>query len=410
MPETKITEQTDLTEDLLADPMDVAEVVSMLCEGHGVTPPKAEMLTRLSAVRDYIVSAKQKPTGGVILGPRGRGEDKQGLYVQEVYYGTSRRPEPSDHFSGKRGLRGQELKYGRCEVTIPVAAHKKGQIERPSFLKLEFKEDPAKHIVLRKVEALTREQFLLSIDGRVKGASADEPSGKDGFVFVHGYNVTFDKAARRTAQITYDLDFPGVPIFFSWPSDGRFLSYLSDREDAEWSVPYLERFLMEISTQSPIRKIHLIAHSMGNQCLIRALLRIALKLKKPDRPLFENVVLAAPDFDAGVFTDQVAPQVLALANRWTVYASDKDKALDASTVLAAKRLGLPLSVASGVDTVDASGIDVTPWNVPEFHSYYASKKRAIRDMAGILAGLAPDKRNLVPKEKDRMRYWELPPL
>ena len=48
------------------------------------------------------------------------------------------------------------------------------------------------------------------------------------FVFVHGYNVTFEGAAQRTAQIAYDLKFSGAPIFYSWPSQARTLEYTVD--------------------------------------------------------------------------------------------------------------------------------------------------------------------------------------
>ena len=41
---------------------------------------------------------------------------------------------------------------------------------------------------------------------------------KEAFVFIHGYNVAFDDAIYRTAQIAYDLSFDGPPILYSWPS------------------------------------------------------------------------------------------------------------------------------------------------------------------------------------------------
>ena len=217
--------------------------------------------------------------------------------------------------------------------------------------------------------------------------------------------MSFDKAARRTAQIAYDLDFKGAPMMFSWPSEGSLLAYLSDREDVEWSAVHIERFLSDLLTQAKVRKLHLIAHSMGNQGLIRALYVMALRNADRSSPLFENVILAAPDFDAQRFNEELAPEIISLAKRWTLYASDKDTALDASTALAAKRLGLPLSVAPGVDTVDASGVEVTPWSVPEFHSYYASKLRVLRDLIGVLDGLAPVERNLRKRDKNKLIYW-----
>jgi esterase/lipase superfamily enzyme len=49
---------------------------------------------------------------------------------------------------------------------------------------------------------------------------------------VHGFNVSFENALRRTAQIAYDLDFDGAPFLFSWPSRDSLLSYASDWQSA----------------------------------------------------------------------------------------------------------------------------------------------------------------------------------
>jgi esterase/lipase superfamily enzyme len=121
-------------------------------------------------------------------------------------------------------------------------------------------------------------------------------------------------------------------------------------------------------------------------------------------------VLAAPDFDAQAFLEQLAPRVVGLSRQWTLYASDKDRALDAAAVLSARRLGLPLPIARGIDTVDASGIDVAPWSVPEFHTYFASKQRVIADLAQVLRGTPPNKRNLLLRSKGDLPYWSLAPL
>ena len=222
--------------------------------------------------------------------------------------------------------------------------------------------------------------------------------------------MAFGRAARRSAQIAYDLDFPGGPFLFSWPSAGKMTAYFSDRESAEWSAPHLALFLEEVLAQVKGGRIHLLAHSMGNQALIRALDEIALRRGPAGPVLFENVILAAPDFDAQAFLDQIAPRVVCLSRRWTIYASDKDRALDASAALAAQRLGLPLPVARGIDTIDASGVDVAPWSVPEFHTYFASKQRVITDLAQVLRGTPANKRNLLPRSKAGLPYWVLAPL
>ena len=206
--------------------------------------------------------------------------------------------------------------------------------------------------------------------------------------------------------MSYDLGFSGAPIMFSWPSDGSSLGYLADREDIEWSVPHIERFLTEILEGASPRRLHLIAHSMGNEGLLRALMLIALRRDPDAPPLFENVILAAPDFDAQIFVEQIAPRVRGLSRRWTVYVSDKDGALNVSSrIRSAKRLGLPVTLAEGVDTVDATGVEVTPWSVPEFHSYYATKQLVITDLIGVLEGLDPAGRRLSSLMRGELPYW-----
>jgi len=48
-----------------------------------------------------------------------------------------------------------------------------------------------------------------------------------------------------------------------------------------------------------------------------------------------------------------------------------------------------LSLIEGIDSIDATGIYVAPWSVPEPHSYYASKLRVVEDLVGVIRGLGP---------------------
>jgi esterase/lipase superfamily enzyme len=292
-----------------------------------------------------------------------------------------------------------------CEVSIPLRTHKPGSLESP-FLGLEYLADERQHILLKKVTPMDRATFFRNLSDKLQPDEENEDLRRDAMVFVPGFNASFREVARRTAQISYDLGFTGAPIMFSWPSDGSFLSYLSDREDIEWSVPHIERFLTELLEEARPGRLHLIAHSMGNEGLLRALTLIALRMGADAPPIFENVILAAPDFDAQIFVEQTAPQVRGLSKRWTVYVSDKDGALNVSSrIRNAKRLGLPVTLAAGVDTVDATGIEVTPWSVPEFHSYYATKRLVIADLIGVLEGLDPASRELFALMQGGLQYW-----
>jgi esterase/lipase superfamily enzyme len=62
-------------------------------------------------------------------------------------------------------------------------------------------------------------------------------------VFTHGYNVSFEEAARRAAQLAFDLNFRGRVVLFSWPSCGSLLGYGADEERALLSAHTFRGFL-----------------------------------------------------------------------------------------------------------------------------------------------------------------------
>jgi esterase/lipase superfamily enzyme len=273
---------------------------------------------------------------------------------------------------------------------------------------LNFFRDDKQHIVLKSITPLSPEFFFSTINARVNPGSEKSRRGSgDLVIFIHGFNVTFEEAARRTAQIAFDYGFQGVPMMFSWPSDGKLLSYPSDREDVTWSITHIEQFFNDVLTKTRAKRVHLIAHSMGNQGLIGALNTMALRRGRNETPLFENIILAAPDFDAQLFQQQIAPNSISLARRWTLYTSKKDAALNiSSSVNSAWRLGLsPVTIVSGMDIIDASEIEVTPWSVPQFHSYYASKQTVVDDIIATLKGVVPARRNLLSRTKSGSTYW-----
>lgn len=272
--------------------------------------------------------------------------------------------------------RGQ-FEVGVCEVTIP-RDHREGEVERPSILKLELRARPDRHVMLRSTIPQERAEFFEEVRTRVQ-ASAN----RDAFVFVHGFNVTFDAAARRTAQMAYDLRFEGAPVFYSWPSQGAPWDYTIDETNVVWSVPHLKQFLVDLIQQSDAQALHLVAHSMGTRCLTQAITELSREgAEELDR--VHQIVLAAPDIDADVFREQIAPAITRRVSRVTVYASPSDEALAASKVVhgaqrAGESLPTPL-VVPGVETIDVAvgGLGLLG------HSYYGSNPLILRDLSSLL--------------------------
>ena len=180
-------------------------------------------------------------------------------------------------YDGQRG----ELVRGVCSVTVPDT-HQKGVVERPSLLKFEFKEDQQKHVVLTDVSELDIDDYY----SQLQSSLAQSPDN-DLLVFIHGFNVDFETAVRRTAQIAVDLPFRGVPICYSWPSQGSLVGYTVDENNAAWTAFNLRQFLLEIAEKSGARSINVVAHSMGNRAMTAALSQISIEVN-PARSRFST--------------------------------------------------------------------------------------------------------------------------
>src|ERR1700676_4383639 len=191
----------------------------------------------------------------------------------KVFFATDRRVgivQKNDFRKAFVEGRGEDnkMRFGECEVSIP-GGHRVGALESPSVFKLEFRENPSKHVVLLNLKILNKKNFLSNVSEK-----SESSNSRDAFVFVHGYSVTFAEALRRTAQIAYDLAFEGAPICYSWPSQGKYSGYVDDEATIEWTEVHLFELLNELSSQKRIKTIHLLAHSMGNRALLRCLERI----------------------------------------------------------------------------------------------------------------------------------------
>lgn len=338
--------------------------------------------------------------GVVVSEPGGR------YYIVPVYFATDRKPtgdkRPSAYFSAERG----ELVYGLSRVTIP-RRHHLCTIERPHWWGLQFRENPDKHIVLLTLTELPWDQLMLSVTQDLVGAMRYKV-----LIFVHGYNVSFAEAVRRTAQLAFDLSYDGVPFLYSWPSVGTALGYLHDLECAKGSASKFKQFVLDVATQSTCGEIQIIAHSMGGLVITEALRDPELRAALSNRNVrLSDVVLAAPDIDAKVFAEEIVPAIAGITQRVTVYASSGDMPLTLSSFLRGGLLRAGVvdpdrGAADTIDTIDASNVADGLLG----HGYFSDTAPMINDMYHLLRhGHAPPERNLRPAEHDSVRYWIFPP-
>ncbi|HXA18650.1 MAG TPA: alpha/beta hydrolase [Thermoanaerobaculia bacterium] len=275
------------------------------------------------------------------------------------------------YFGGDRELKNLPaigFTLGECLVTIPDTNYVKfsGKLDYKSGVY-----DPENSIFVEDDRLYSDEkEWLTSLNKRV-----DADKEQEAFVFIHGFNVTFIDAARRTAQIYYDLGFKGAPIFYSWPSGGNLWNYWADEASVEWSAGHLRNFLDFVAQRSHAKRIHIIAHSMGNRALIHALADLGNRNADASKAgctvpptKFQQVILAAPDLDTDLFL-QLESAIKSVTTHVTLYASKRDRAVLASWILHRfNRLGFPSrrSAPPDIDAVDATAASTDFLG----HSYY----------------------------------------
>jgi esterase/lipase superfamily enzyme len=283
------------------------------------------------------------------------------------------------YFSGSRNdaSPSNAMHFGSALVTLPPT-HMVGRVERPNAFLLEYDESPDKHVMVRRMKPLAEVEFYQGLKNKVSQATKSSV-----LVFIHGYNVAFDDALLRAAQLASDLEYDGVPLLYSWPSNGRLTKYRSDEENAQWSVPHLEKLLIDIKETSGAQSVHVIVHSMGNRVLMGAVERLTLRYPSK-QPMLDQVVMAAPDVDVGQFESRYLAAVDEASKQTTLYTSAGDKALLASAVVnRVERLGLSSAAMKtfyGIDTVDVSEIDTSLLG----HSYYGSQEVLIKDIRALI--------------------------
>ena len=324
--------------------------------------------------------------------------------TMQVYYGTDRQysanKPPAETFGEARAGK-EKVSLGFVEVSIPVN-HKYGNIELPSVFSVMMTPDPDEYIVVKSITQLNSDVFFKSLANRVSRSPK-----KDMFVFIHGYNNTFEEAAQRTAQLAFDLKFPGASVFYSWPSE-TLLRYAIAEKNVEWSLQHLTQFLREITLKSGATEIHLIAHSMGNRALTNAL-SIFAKTKSLKPQTFKNVIFAAPDVDQTTF-QAIEPAVRSMTKNLTLYSSNNDKALAISSRLHdAPRLGqagLSTYVSKQLDTVDASAVDSSMLG----HAYYGDNPSVVDDIVKVVMESLPVyRRSLsVQTKQNGELFWQIP--
>ncbi len=305
--------------------------------------------------------------------------------------------------------RADALTLGVARVHVPED-HRIGHIELPGSglqvlgytLGREDK-DPKKHFIVTSVEICDRKTWK----------NFAKSKGDEALVFVHGFNTSFEDAVFRMAQIVWDLQYPGTAVLFSWPSKGRVLSYEWDRNSALVARAHLIELIKFLEEDVGIKKVHVLAHSMGNLVVLDALSNYA---QTADPLKVGQLIMAAPDVDSDEYAQAVV-NVSRVVGGMTLYASATDAAMVLSRTLAqGPRAGDLVNgkpaLAPGVDAIDVSAIGDETFGLN--HDTFASNRSLIDDVKLVLGGIRPPNRRLaqirvVPEGAATPLYWRYAP-
>lgn len=252
-------------------------------------------------------------------------------------------------------------------------------------------------------------------------------------IYLHGFNndwqESIDELVDLHKSLTDVVGYEPILVGFSWPSLGKKLKYLSDREQVRDSVPAFTRFLQDIHEfllereRDCICTTYCIAHSLGNYLLRKSMEYLSDHLGTPvGRAMFNETVMLAPDLSSkDIELDGKGSYIGDFSRRVHVYYSRHDRALKLSSRkrFGANRLGRHgaedyQNVASHIVFVNAeeyaeseamnkANITDRRGDSVSVHSSHRYHPKILADVASVLSSI--DRDQITTREADRI----LPP-
>lgn len=325
--------------------------------------------------------------------------------VIRTLFATNRsyRSSSQDPYQMFADSRGDQLRFGSAYVRIPRSGDTL-DIEPESLARVELAEEPLEPTALLANQILDIEEFT----DRANAATTRHDG--DVMLFVHGYNVDFVDAAIRTAQLSYDIGYTGLPYFFSWPARGGVATYVADVENMHASRRHLQAMLNHILYATTARDIYLVAHDTGAYLLALSL-RDVLASQPVVRSRFREIILIVPDISADEFRRELAPVIGTEEAPITVYAAAADPVLKLPASVSTDALlgdtSQGITIVDGVETIDATGLKTGL----DSHSSYTDRGTVIADIWNLIqfGTRAGFRRNLTTIYAQDGTYWRFRP-
>ena len=172
---------------------------------------------------------------------------------------------------------------------------------------------------------------------------------KDVYIAIHGVDTDFEMAAIHGAELWHYLGHQGVVVAYSWPAGhpGLLEGYTYDFTSSRFTVTHFNQLMQALGQIEEVQRIHLVAHSRGNEVLLSGLRELVLqgeiRAMEARGVDLGHLVLVAADLDLSVVLQRAsANHVFAEAESVTIYVSDHDAALGLSKWLwrSMQRLGM----------------------------------------------------------------------
>ena len=275
----------------------------------------------------------------------------------EVIYATDRAPVQDKKGGLQYGYeRSKSLAFGVCEVEIGrnvswddlVRESRTQRRSRSLPLTVRDIREVGRFPAVADLAAFDRNAFVESPEVIAKRAVTERQAiallserlsrtpRREAYVYIHGFNNTFEDAAFVMAGLWHFMGRTGVPIIYTWPAgspEGALGGYTHDSESGQFTGYHLRQFLKAIASCPDIEKIHLIAHSRGTDVLMTALRELNLEYRAAGKQTrselkLGNLILAAADLDFEVTSQRITAELLPLVpERMTVYVSATDRAV-----------------------------------------------------------------------------------
>lgn len=313
------------------------------------------------------ILAACSPRGRLLVDP----EAAQVGSVKSVFIGTTRGIDAEGGFDGSRV---DDLSFARVDVSIPPE-REVGEISWP----------PKRGTPNARKHFLTTAEQRYPVEGQFAGDLRKALAQNEGeaVIFVHGFNTTFAEGVYRIAQLSHDLELPGVVVHYSWPSAAQPLGYVYDRDSALFARDGLEGLIAEIESAGA-RRVVLVAHSMGSALLMETLRQVAIRAESRILDRIGGVVLISPDIDVDVFRAQ-AEAIPQLPQPFVIFSSERDRILQLSARLTGQsdRLGT-LRDLSRVEDLPITFLDTAAYSSGTGHFNLGNSPSLLRLLDGIL--------------------------